>query len=67
MVNDPRPWQMTVAKLRSVLESADPNAVVCLEVPAGGIGHSEVAMILNVTATDQGPVVSLKPDLEEHA
>ncbi len=67
MVNEPMPWQMTVAELKSVLDKADPKAVVCLEVPAGGIGHPEMAIFLNVKVTDKGPVVGLRPDLEEHA
>ena len=66
MVNDPMPWQMTVAKLRSVLEQADPNAVVCLEVPAGGIGNPELTMFLNIKVKDRGPVVGLQPDLDDH-
>ena len=66
MVNDPMPWQMTVAKLRSALDKADPNAVVCLEVPAGGIGNPELAMFLNIKVKDRGPVVGLQPDLEDH-
>jgi len=67
MVNDPMPWQMTVAELRSVLEKADPNAVVCLEVPAGGVGNSELATMLNVKVVDRGPVVGIQPDLEKRS
>ena len=66
MVNDPMPWQMTVAKRRSVLEEADPDAVVCLEVPAGGIGNPELATFLNAKVKDRESIVGLQPDLEDH-
>ena len=49
-----------------MLEKADPNAVVCIEIPAGGIGHPDLATFLNVKVTDRGPVVGLQPDMENH-
>jgi len=66
MVNEPMPWQLTVAKLRSVLEKSDPNAVVTLEVPPGGIGHPELTIFLNLKVKDRGPVVGFQPDMEDH-
>ena len=47
------PWQMTVATRRSVIEEADPDAVVYLEVPAGGTGSPELATFLNVKVEDR--------------
>jgi hypothetical protein len=57
---------MTAAKLRSVLEEVDPDAVVCLEVPAGGIGDPELATFLSVQVRDRGSIDGLQPDLEDH-
>ncbi len=65
MVNDPMPWQMTVAELRSILENANSGAVVSLKVPAGGIGHPELETYLNVTVVDRGPIVVLQPNLSK--
>ena len=65
MVNEPMPWQLTVAELRRVLEAADPNAVIGLEVPKGGIGNGELATIWNlVVQRSSGPIVILSPRSE---
>ena len=66
MVNEPMPRQLTVEQLIAVLKKANPKSVVCLEVPAGGIGHDKLKVMLNLKAVDTGPMVKLQPNLDRH-
>jgi hypothetical protein len=59
---EPLPWQLTVGKLRKVLENVPDDTVVALVVPAGGIGHPELQLIMNLQVTyTGGPVVGFSP------
>ena len=65
MPNEPLPWQLTVGKLRAVLDSAQDNAVVVLRLPAGFKSHSELVTFLNLNVKDSGSIMMLSPLLHE--
>lgn len=66
MVNDLLPRQLTVGQLKKALEAAEDNAVVSLKVPAGGIGHPDLAVYLNLKVNfSEGPVFKLEPSIDE--
>lgn len=39
MVNDPHPQSLTAGQLKRALEDVPDGVVICLCIPAGGIGH----------------------------
>jgi hypothetical protein len=65
MVNAPMPVQLTVGKLRRILENVPDNTVISLQVPHGGIGHSELETFYNLkTHYAGGPVLRFQPLLD---
>lgn len=60
MPNEPLPNQLTVGKLRRLIERAPDGAVVALELPAGFRCPAEFATIHNLDVRYEGePVVRL--------
>jgi len=62
MVNDPMPWQLTVAQLKEALANAQEGAVVGLLLRAGFAAHPDLDGYYNlrlVGGTD-GPVIKLE-------
>jgi hypothetical protein len=65
MVNEPRPNQMTVGKLRALLEDVPAETVVALFLPKGFQGHPDLAIITNVDgAYNGGLIFRLTPQMD---
>lgn len=63
MVNEAMPHQLTVGQLRHILEGAQEQAVVVLQLPAGHTSHPELAVFVNVAVRVVGPIVVLSPQV----
>ena len=64
MVNEPRPWQMTVEQLRELLKDVPGDVVVGLRVTPPGLGAPDVTVIWNLKAEYRGGPVFLFAPLE---
>jgi hypothetical protein len=61
-VNQPLPFQLTVARLRELLATVPDDVVVGLKVPAGAFGDPDLATFYNLRAEySGGPVVAFVP------
>ena len=62
MANEPMPWQMTIERLRELIQDVPENVVVALYVRSPGIGSPNVDIIYNLEAEyTGGPVFCLIP------
>jgi hypothetical protein len=65
-MNEPLPWQLTVAQLREVLATAPDEAIVALRVPAPGLGHADLDVFCNLKVErSAGMIVLLAPELRD--
>ena len=65
MVNEPLANQLTVERLRRMLDGIPDHTVVALLLPPGFQGHPDLSLILNVSASyEGGPVLKLYPQID---
>ncbi len=63
-MNEPLPNQLTVGKLRRIIEGAHDNTVVGLHLPPGFRSHPDLGTVWNLDVQyNGGPIVILSPQV----